>query len=389
MEKLKQLLQQVSKIVAEEKVQQEEKRKRGENFNIFNILGLARKEVRLHSAFLAELLNPNGDHGLGTKFLKAFIQDVVRFNNFDEDSAKVHVEYYIGPINEDKTEGGQIDLLIHDKKGHYVVIENKIDARDQENQLLRYHNYVKDKKEKGKLFYLTPYGTEPSDYSLGKTGEVKYKCINYNNNILNWLKKCLGIAALHPGVREIIQQYMLNLKQILNIMNDNNKKELLEVITSKENAETAIYILEQNWEIQTELRKTFVEDIKENVEKKDLICEIDEGIKWCDNGTWIHIRKANKDLEFRIGVIEHNNNDGFRMGIYSESLLEGKEQIWDKEDSNWPYGWAYLWSASGEANSGRWWRWDEWNTLRDMVNGKMLEFINKQIDCIIERKLLE
>ena len=78
--KLESLLKQVSEIVAKEKTQQEEKRKRGENFNIFNVLGLSTSEVRLHSAFLAELLNPNGDHGLGDKFLDAFLKIVIKFS---------------------------------------------------------------------------------------------------------------------------------------------------------------------------------------------------------------------------------------------------------------------------------------------------------------------
>ena len=34
----------------------------GENFNIFEVLGLTTNEVRTHSAFIAELLNPKGSH---------------------------------------------------------------------------------------------------------------------------------------------------------------------------------------------------------------------------------------------------------------------------------------------------------------------------------------
>lgn len=41
-----------------------------ENFNIFRILKLESSEVRLHSAFIAELLNPKGNHGQKDKFLK-------------------------------------------------------------------------------------------------------------------------------------------------------------------------------------------------------------------------------------------------------------------------------------------------------------------------------
>ena len=73
MDKLIRLLKHISEIVLKEKTQQEEKRKRGENFNVFKVLGLQTSEVRLHSALIAELLRPDGDHGLGDKFMKAFL----------------------------------------------------------------------------------------------------------------------------------------------------------------------------------------------------------------------------------------------------------------------------------------------------------------------------
>ena len=56
----------------------------GENFNVFNILGLSTKEVRTHSAFIAELLNPKGSHGQGDTFLKLFVEqqkDKIRAQN--------------------------------------------------------------------------------------------------------------------------------------------------------------------------------------------------------------------------------------------------------------------------------------------------------------------
>ena len=43
------LLNDISRIVAKEKTLQEERRKRGVNFNIFSVLNLSTKEVRLHS----------------------------------------------------------------------------------------------------------------------------------------------------------------------------------------------------------------------------------------------------------------------------------------------------------------------------------------------------
>ena len=72
MEGLSNLLKEVSEVIREERIQKKERQKRGEYFNIFSVLRLETKEVRLHSAFLAELLNPEGSHGLGKQFLELF-----------------------------------------------------------------------------------------------------------------------------------------------------------------------------------------------------------------------------------------------------------------------------------------------------------------------------
>lgn len=49
----------------------------GENFNVFKVLGLTTNEVRTHSAFLAELLNPKGSHGCKDVFLKLFVEELM------------------------------------------------------------------------------------------------------------------------------------------------------------------------------------------------------------------------------------------------------------------------------------------------------------------------
>lgn len=72
MDKLNEFLTKIRLIVERDKTTQYEKNKRGENFNMFKILGLSRNETKLHSAFLAELLNTKGSHGLKDKFLIEF-----------------------------------------------------------------------------------------------------------------------------------------------------------------------------------------------------------------------------------------------------------------------------------------------------------------------------
>ena len=66
----------------------DEERKRGEWFNVFNVLGMSTDEVRTHSRFIAELLNPQGSHGCGDEFLKAFIKVIPSLNGFDIETAK-------------------------------------------------------------------------------------------------------------------------------------------------------------------------------------------------------------------------------------------------------------------------------------------------------------
>ena len=44
-------------------------------FNIFEVLGVQTRETR-HSAFLAWLLDPSGNHGLGDYFLRRFLWQV-------------------------------------------------------------------------------------------------------------------------------------------------------------------------------------------------------------------------------------------------------------------------------------------------------------------------
>ena len=43
-----------------------------QTLNIFEVLGITNAEIR-HSNFLAWLLDPNGNHGMGDKFLREFV----------------------------------------------------------------------------------------------------------------------------------------------------------------------------------------------------------------------------------------------------------------------------------------------------------------------------
>ena len=200
--RLKNLLQKVNIIALTEQLEQRERLKRGENFNVFNVLGLSSEEVRLHSAFVAELLNPNGKHGMGQAFLEAFLKEVnipTDFINPQKVSEPI-VERSIG--NKTDTDGGRIDIVIEDGY-HAVIIENKIYASDQDNQLLRYFNYgIREFKEKGNfvLLYLTLDGHKASNYSTGGNDNVGYFSISYNNSSLKFEIKAKQFYAASQRV---------------------------------------------------------------------------------------------------------------------------------------------------------------------------------------------
>lgn len=186
----------------------------GEKFNIFSLLGVQYDEVRTHSSFLADLLNPLGSHGQGHVFLEKF---TIEFDikDFDFRTAKCEKEKYIGAKTLET--GGRIDIYIEDAKKNKILIENKIYASEQENQVLRYKNSDK----KASVFYLTLYGTEPSNFSKKHLQSVDdFHCISYRNDIINWLKSCKKEATDVPILRETIAQYINLLKLLTNQSTD-------------------------------------------------------------------------------------------------------------------------------------------------------------------------
>lgn len=219
------------------------------DFNIFKIMSMESNEVYTHSAMIGELLNPRGSHGSGDVFLRLFLNEPSMqafFGSFDllTDSAKVEVEKNIGLINLDKTEGGRIDILITDKNKHALIIENKIYAEEQPNQLIRYLGFANVNQQNFKLLYLTLDGSESCDHEKIRED---YHCISYETHIISWLERCLN-AATKPIVRETIRQYLHIVKELTQTnMSKEEVNELHQLIfKDSQNLEAAIRIAEFN-----------------------------------------------------------------------------------------------------------------------------------------------
>lgn len=204
---------------------------KGENFNLFSILNMETSENNTHSRFLAELLNPRGKHELKNEFLKSFIdvvfepylKDNIIMQRFDTASAKVFLEKYIGRRDDDHKIGGRVDIVITDKNGYSILIENKINALDQNAQIERYCNY---NTTKCVVIYLTLQGKEPEISSKGQlVNGNDFFCLSYKNDIITWLGYCLKEAADKPILRESIKQYIILLKKITGQLTNNKMSE--------------------------------------------------------------------------------------------------------------------------------------------------------------------
>lgn len=110
----------------------------GQNFNIFDILSIGHYEVKTHSPFIGELLNPNGRHCMGDVFLRHFLGILkndsglsVHPEKFETAGAKVTLEKFCGDI-------GRLDIAISDCANKQLIIENKIYAVARDGQLERY-----------------------------------------------------------------------------------------------------------------------------------------------------------------------------------------------------------------------------------------------------------
>jgi hypothetical protein len=172
----------------------ENERSRAPRFNIFRVLPIERRETLLHSPLLANLLNPTASHGQGCLFLRTFlavasenVQLIPPSEPLEPDEWSVRSEVYIG--------NGTIDLLLEcPKQGYVIVIENKIDASEQEAQLSRYHRWLRERRAKcstRQLVFLTP---------TGRASELspKIPCIlmSYHRDILEFLNR--SIPTLEP-----------------------------------------------------------------------------------------------------------------------------------------------------------------------------------------------
>ncbi|TVR45546.1 MAG: hypothetical protein EA402_04215 [Planctomycetota bacterium] len=204
-------LSELNRHIDDLRIRMEERLKANrERFNVFSTLLNAGDEVRLHTRFLHELLNPLGTHDCGRLFLDLF------WSTLSENPPVDHDDEPIDPISlpglesgpkwqvwREATRGdlGRIDLLMECAQRR-VAIENKIWALEQPSQIARYHTYCKECGPDSIVMYLTLDGKKSCSHQ-----GMPYFRISYCIHILSWLERCLQASYAWAPVNQVLQQY--------------------------------------------------------------------------------------------------------------------------------------------------------------------------------------
>ena len=165
------------------------------NLNVWEAVKLARSELK-HCSFLRWLLDPRGSHYQGELFLKRFIE------RYSESSLKEIPIDELSSCNvksEDSYDAaGRVDISITGRS-FIIVIEAKIDAGEQEDQLKRYG----DISENVVIVFLTKDGRKPTTGN----SDLCILCIKWKD--IGEICKEFVKECKNPWLAELVRQYSI------------------------------------------------------------------------------------------------------------------------------------------------------------------------------------
>lgn len=337
------------------KFESERKKITAEDFNIFNILGISHLEVSTHSRFISNLLDPCGSHYQGNIFLELFMRKI-GIEDFNYADASIEVE-------KSENKYGRFDIFITDDKNWTIIIENKIHAELQEEQLGRYIEYLKEtsKTKNKKLLYLTLANEFDNDshcnedYSPGigisqrekdflksqgvnTVEDIKlYKHITYSNDILDWLIDAQKEAISLPRIREVIEQYIQIIRELTNKPEGMAMNEIRDYIKKDKehyNALTECYEAYNN--VRADLIKKVFEDIKVMIKNKYPMAKIENSIEVNKSEKGLIFQSKYENVSLRC-VFEGNLKGKLFIGIRNEGKIQlqlPKPDGW-KDENGW------------------------------------------------------
>lgn len=269
---------------ANEKFQQEKKEGRCD-FNIFEALKVEMKE-NYRSAFLAYLLDSNKGH-YQTIFLENFLERITNTQGLKTKLKNFKSQNCESITTESSThQSRRIDILIKFSNGYHIIIENKINACDQEAQIRDYVESLQGVEAKQILvIYLTKDNAKPSGNSLCKWEIQKHEIVDSSGTpkayylgisyewIKEWLEVCLT-SIKEEGLKSIngktkaengLNKIILCLNQYIEILDSH----ILKTPNKKETKEYILDCVMQNADFTNKALEILSKDKQDNKEQQE------------------------------------------------------------------------------------------------------------------------
>ncbi len=236
-------------------------------FNLLSIIEKDRDEAHVHSKVIYNLLSQDWGKKDKETFLTLFLKEIgIEDENIYDKNWEVTREkaFDLDTIK------GRLDFEIKSKDCIYII-EMKIDAGDQPEQLIRYQEFAKEQHKKYKIFYLTLDGHNASKKSIGEeenleeNQKVEYINISFKEEILNWLGNCLKLVEGKENKSACINQYIASINKILGEKNTKIKDNILK---SVKDIKTAITIYEKLNENLQKVLESFFEELNKKLKNK-------------------------------------------------------------------------------------------------------------------------
>jgi len=375
-------------------------------YNLLKVLEVWNKEVMM-CRILADILNPQGSHRQGTKYLKSFLMNILDMKEMSEKDIEgigVYKEYL---IENDR----RIDIVLKNKT-LFIPIEVKIYAKDQQGQCYDYYKHACKEcmfEKDARIVYLTIFKAYPSKESVSapeddelQVPEKKIVCKSFADDIRIWMEHLMH--AEEGIMRDVFRQYI---EAIDDFSGRPNKEFIMkiskEISSSEENLRSGLQIVNAINQAKAEVLRYVMEEMehqmeaiapKYGLEKKDLWCYymdkateefysvystypgISYKIKGADMG-------ENISLWFRI-EIEHRLFAGFCLFDDSSKMkVNLTSDLWDKAskyfknkleqtETEWLL-WKYLPTGEENLNAG-----GELVPNFKIMNNKAIELADKE-----------
>jgi hypothetical protein len=190
----------------------------------FNVFDLIRPDENRLSDVLALLLDPRGAHGQGDLFLRLLIEKLdTGLSTKQTRLAKVQREAPTRRIDKNRR---RMDVLVD--AGDLVVIENKVNAAEQPEQVKDYlehlHRCIQGRAARSTLIYLTPSGRPPDSISRKVVEQERaantLRCWSYGQHLRSWLVACRSQCEA-PRFRDFLTDFIQYVELVLKRESEN------------------------------------------------------------------------------------------------------------------------------------------------------------------------